>query len=70
MGVKEAVLEVYNTLQPGEFSGIYLITRVRRLLRRPIIFADTILRQLRQLRQEDLINYSTICRKTSKYLKE
>jgi len=70
MSVKDAVQEVYDTIPFGNFNGIYVITRVRRLLRRPSMFADTILRQLRQLKQDGTVQYSTICRSKSKYKKE
>lgn len=69
MTTREATLKAFEALPPGKFDGIYIIAVVRRTLGRPQMYADTILRSLRTLRQKKTINYVSEIRSKSKYIK-
>ena len=69
MTIREALMSVYDRLPYNEFNGMFIITRVRRILNKPYMYGDSILRELRRLRQEGIINYSVVSGKKSKFKK-
>jgi hypothetical protein len=69
MKLKRYVEEVYNKM-PNEFYGLDFLRKVRERSGRFYVFDDTILRYLRELREEGKINYKVIDQKRSKYKKE
>lgn len=68
--VKQAVAMAFNNM-PETFDGISLITMTRAILARPACFDGTVLRRLREIRDENpkKYNYRVIDHDLSKYKK-
>jgi hypothetical protein len=66
--VRSAVEEIYP-IMPVRFSTLHLHTLVSRRIGRPDVFHDTILRKLRELKEEGIINFRNINKAKSIYMK-
>jgi len=66
--VYKIVKDVYDMMN-NEFDSITLIRIVRYKSLRPDLYDGTILRELRQLREDGKINFTVIDRRKSKYKK-
>jgi len=69
--VKSAVEEVYNSMPRFQkFSTIGLTATVARIICRPQVFHDTVLRKMRELREEGKADFECIDRGKSLYQKK
>lgn len=66
--VRSAVEELYP-IMPIRFSTLHLHTLVSRRIGRPQVFHETILRKMRELKEEGKINFKNIDKAHSIYLK-
>ena len=69
MTTKEAVLTVWQSMKTGKFTGISFIKEVKELLNKPLIYDDTVMRNLRRLRTDNKLNYKVDNIKKSIYNK-
>ena len=69
MTVLEATRKAYD-MMPNEFSTNTLIRKVRQFTGRPGLFDATILRRLRELREEGRANYEVLDSMRSIYKKK
>jgi hypothetical protein len=67
--VRSAVEELYP-IMPVRFSTLHFHTLVSRKIGRPEVFHDTILRKMRELKEEGKINFKNIDKARSIYMKE
>ena len=68
--VRSAVEEIYNTMpRHHRFSTIGITTTVARMICRPQVFPDTVLRKLRELRTEGKADFVSISKSKSIYEK-
>lgn len=67
--IEKCVLNLWENLPDGQFSGFEFTNEVKRVMNTPNRYADTILRAMRKLRQENLINYIVVNDKKSMYAK-
>jgi hypothetical protein len=67
--VRSAIEDLFP-IMPIRFSTIHLHTLVTKRINRPMLFHDTTLRKLRELREEGKINFKNIDKAKSIYLKE
>jgi hypothetical protein len=65
---KKIILNAYNSMPLG-FYGIKLINKVTAKIGKPYRYGDTVLRVLRQLRNEGIINYICLNKQDSFYKK-
>jgi hypothetical protein len=69
--VKSAVEQVFNDMpRHTKFSTIGLHSTVARMTCRPQVFPDTVLRKLRELREEGKADFVNIDRERSIYQKQ
>ena len=68
MSIKEWIMIFWNDL-PTEFYSLGLINKIRIHTDRPQVFDGSILRKMRELKQEGKIDFDCINRKESKYRK-
>lgn len=66
--VRSAIEEIYPTL-PRKFSTLGLTATVARMICRPEVFPDTVLRKARELKEEGKINFVNIDKARSIYMK-
>lgn len=67
--IEKCVLNLWENLEDGQFSGLEFTNEVKRLMNTPNRYPDTILRSMRKLRQDNLINYIVVNDKKSLYAK-
>lgn len=68
ISVRKAVEEYYPII-PERFMGIHLIRLVAKRIGRPEVFEDSILRKLREMKEEGLINFKNVDKLHSIYQK-
>ena len=70
MKTRELLKEYWRKIDEGDIVyGLDIVQYVKRGLRRPFMFADSILRVLRNLRSGAVLDYKCTNKKESKYIK-
>ena len=68
MTIKECIMLFWDDLSP-EFYSLTLINKVRIMTNRPQVFDGSILRKMRELKQEGVIDFVCISHSKSQYRK-
>lgn len=67
--IGKCILNVWNEMPEDSFKGIELVNKVKRKMNTPNRYADTILRSMRKLREDNKINFKVLDKDKSVYVK-